>query len=60
MSFEVFGEKVKPYILSDFKNPKDVLPIITKLVDPMVGFKKNNAPCDLTEEEKKSEVEKAM
>ena len=51
---------MKLYILGDFENPKDVLPIIIKLVIPIVGFEKNNAPGELTEEEKKSEVETAM
>ena len=51
-SFEVFREKAKTYILSDFKNPKDVLPIITKMVDPMGDFNKSNAPDELTEEKK--------
>ena len=52
VSFEVFREKAKTYILGDFKNPKDVLSIITELVNPMVDFKKSNEPDKLTQKEK--------
>ena len=52
VSFQVFREKVNTFIVSDFKNPKDVLPIITELVNPMVDFKKTNAPDKLTQKEK--------
>ena len=52
VSFGVFREKVNTYTLSDFKNPKDILPIIAELVNPMVDFKKCNAPDELTEKEK--------
>ena len=49
VSFQVFREKVNTFIVNDFKNPKDVLPIITELVNPMVDFKKSNAPDKLTQ-----------
>ena len=38
VSFKIFREKTKTYILSDFKNPKEILPVITKLIDPLIDF----------------------
>ena len=60
VSFKIFSEKIKTCILSDFKNPKDILPVITKLIDPLIDFKKNNSSTELRAEEKLLEVKKEM
>ena len=59
VTFEIFTEKLKTFILSDFKNPKDVLPTL-RLVDPLIGFKARNAPAALSDQEKGEEIEQQM
>jgi hypothetical protein len=59
-TFEVFKEKLVTYVLSEFTNAKDVLPVIKKMSDPMIDFKRNNAPAELSEEDKKKSMEQAM
>jgi hypothetical protein len=60
VTFEVFREKLATYVLSEFNNPKDVLPAVKRMTDPMVDFKAKQAPKDLTDDEKKSDVEVQM
>ena len=57
VTFEIFTEKLKTFVLSDFKNPKDVLPIL-RLVDPLIGFKARNVPAALSDKEKGEDIEK--
>jgi hypothetical protein len=59
-TFEVFKDKLATYVLSDFSNPKDVLPVIKKMTDPMSTFKMNHAPSELSEEDSKKSIEQAM
>ena len=59
VTFEIFTEKVKTLILSDFKNPKDVLPTLG-LIDPLIGFKTKNAPLALSDKEKGEDIEQQM
>jgi hypothetical protein len=59
-TFEVFKEKLSTYILSEFTNAKDVLPVLKKMVNPMAIFKQNNTPKGLSDEDEKSTVQQAM
>jgi hypothetical protein len=59
-TFEVFKDKLATYVLSDFSNPKDILPVIKKMTDPMNAFKTNHAPSELSEEDSKKSIEQAM
>ena len=56
MSYSSFMEKMVEYILSNFDNANDVLPVVRDKVDPIFDFEIKNLPKDLTEEEKKSGV----
>jgi hypothetical protein len=59
-TFEVFRDKLSTYILSEFDNAKDILPVLKKMVDPMDILKQNNTPKGLSEEDEKSSVQQAM
>ena len=59
VTYEIFREKAKTYILSEFKNPKDVLPTL-RLVDPLDGFKGKYAPKKLEGDAAKDDIEKEM
>ena len=51
VSFEIFQEKVKTYVLKNYTRPEDVLPLIVALKDPSADFKTNNKPADLSDTE---------
>ena len=58
-SFEIIKDKLKTFILSDFKNPRDIIPVIW-LMHLMKDFKKKNAQKKLEDSEKGITVEEAM
>ena len=55
--YSVFIEKLKNYVLQNFNDAKDMIPIIEKLEDPKTAIL-TTQPKDLTTEETKSEVKK--
>ena len=60
MSYSTFMEKMVEYVLREFTNASDVLPLVRDEVDPMVGFEAKNLPKDLSDVDKKSEVKVAV
>jgi hypothetical protein len=59
-TFEVFKDRLSTYVLSEFSNAKDILPVLKKMIDPMNMFKLNNTPVELSDEDSKKSVEQAM
>ena len=59
-TFEVFKDRLSTYVLSEFTNAKDILPVLKKMIDPMSTFKLNNTPAELSDEDSKKSVEQAM
>jgi hypothetical protein len=53
--FGVFIEKMKNYVLQNFVDGKDMMPILDKLEDPKNDIIADQ-PKDLTDDEQKSEV----
>ena len=60
MSYSTFMEKMVEYVLREFTNASDVLPLVRDEVDPMVGFEAKNLPKDLSVVDKTSEVKVAV
>jgi len=49
VTFDVFQEKLKNYVLKKFEKSKDVTPLVTELSDPTVDFETNHCPLDLSD-----------
>ena len=60
MSYSTFMKKMVEYMLREFTNVNDVLPLVHDKVDPMVGFEARTFPKDLGHVDKNSEVKVAV
>ena len=60
VTFDIFQERLRNYVLKNLENGEDVIPVITKLEDPTTTFEENHAPGDLTEAELASPVKVKM
>ena len=47
LQFQVFMEKMDTYVLSNFKDISDIVPLFTKIVDPKPAFIKKRRPVAL-------------
>ena len=56
VTFEVFREKMTTYVVSEFKNAKDILSVLKKMKDPMADLKTIVGPTELIVEEKKHDI----
>ena len=54
-----FKEEAKAYILSNFRNAKDIL-LVLQLVNPRIDFKKKNVPKALEGDDKGKGIEEQM
>ena len=59
-SFRNFMEKMVDYVLREFDNANDILPLVRDQIDPFTDFETNNMPTDLTDDEKQSDVKVAI
>ena len=62
MSYSTFMEKMVEYVLRDFTNANDVLPLVRDEVDPMMGFEAKKLPKDFffSDVDKKLEAKVAV
>ena len=44
--FTNFQKQLETYVLREYDNPKDLMPLILKLVNPVFSFDKNNKPVN--------------
>ena len=51
VTMEQFQEKLKLYVLKNYKKGEDVVTLVEDLVDPRIDFETKHAPADLTPEE---------
>ena len=57
VTFDVFIEKVATYVLREFKNIKDILPVLRKMIYPLDDMRDRCGPKELTEAQKNKDVE---
>jgi len=51
VSFDKFQEKIKNYVLKNFKKAEDIIELIVESKDPTVLFGLKHMPADFTDEE---------
>ena len=56
LSFRSFMEKMVEYVMREFDNANDVLPVVMDQEDPRVDFEIDNMSKELSTEDKNSEV----
>ena len=49
VTFEIFQERLRNYVLKSLKNGEDVISVIKNIEDPSATFEVNHAQGDLTE-----------
>ena len=59
VAFTTFIDKMKNHVLTDFKEARDMMPILESLKDPQSDVE-GKEPSELTSEEAKSEVKRWM
>ena len=58
VTYDKFCEKLKVYIMNDFKGVENVVEVMkNSLVDIVSSFEANNTPIHLTKEEKESDID---
>jgi hypothetical protein len=60
VSFDVMMEKMTDYVLREFKNGTDVVPVVRDQVDPREDFEENHLPKELTKRQQDSAVHVAI
>ena len=59
-AFDAFREKLCNFIVRELKHGADAVAVVQDMKDPMIDFKANKKPAELSDEDKKKDVEVAI